>query len=439
MRLPSRASAMVVRFLTQSGDLLVQLNERMNRTSKALARIEEKIDYAVAGVDFVRKHMANYLGDGVAVTFLPNEMPIYVNSNDFGPSSNFINGGIYEADNLSVLLSFVRDDTVFLDIGANLGFFSLNVTRRVHQFGKVHAFEPHPELARLLRGSAFLNGFSSMDGSSGSLITHVIGLSDLNRRGELYYPADHLGGGGVFVNSTPGSTKISADLRTIDDYFGEDFVCDLVKIDVEGHEPNVLLGMQKTIKRSPHIKIVFEKLTRNTGSEDAIETLLRGLGLDLYGIQSGARLQKLAPKALSDFEGYVLASHADTELDDGASRAHFSIFPRQFSTVAETLVECGVEALRSRGKEKELLFHGPYWFLSRGVYRISFIGSVDGELELTVAARFGFPTHVFNFNSKVRDGHFVCERELVNFEVIGRAIGQSTVIELNAIKIERVG
>lgn len=438
-RLPSRAFAVVARFLTRCDNPLVHLNERMNRTSEALTRIEQKIDYAVAGIDFVRKHMANYLGNGVALTFLPDETPIYVNSNDFGPPSNFINGGTYEADNLAVLLSFIRDDTVFLDIGANLGFFSLNIARRVHGNGKVHAFEPHPELARLLRGSAFLNGFSSMDGTNGALISHVIAVSDSNRRGDLYYPESHLGGGGVFERSEIGRSKISADFHTIDDYFGDDFTCDLVKIDVEGHELNVLMGMQKTIKRSPTVKIVFEKLSPNIGSEEAIERLLRSLGLDLYGIQPGARLQKLPPKALSDFAGYVLASLADADLENGISRTHFCIFPRHFFTIAETLVECRTQVLHSRGKEKDLLFHGPYWFLGRGVYRISFIGSIVGKLELTVAARFGFAIQVFDFSSSVLEGYFECERELVNFEVIGRAVGPSTIVELNAIRVERVG
>ncbi len=46
-------------------------------------------------------------------------------------------------------MSFVRDDTVFLDIGANLGFYSLKVAQRNKLHGKIHAFEPHPTLVRL--------------------------------------------------------------------------------------------------------------------------------------------------------------------------------------------------------------------------------------------------------------------------------------------------
>jgi hypothetical protein len=38
-----------------------------------------------------------------------------------------MSGGRYEEENLAVLLSFIKDDFVFLDIGANVGFFTLNM------------------------------------------------------------------------------------------------------------------------------------------------------------------------------------------------------------------------------------------------------------------------------------------------------------------------
>ena len=57
-----------------------------------------------------------------------------------------------------MLLSFVTDSTVFLDIGANLGYFSLQVAARNRNGGKVLAFEPHPKLFDLMKRSLFLNG-----------------------------------------------------------------------------------------------------------------------------------------------------------------------------------------------------------------------------------------------------------------------------------------
>jgi hypothetical protein len=50
---------------------------------------------------------------------------MFVNCNDFGCPVNLINGGRYEEENLEVLLSFVTPDTVFIDVGANVGFYAL--------------------------------------------------------------------------------------------------------------------------------------------------------------------------------------------------------------------------------------------------------------------------------------------------------------------------
>ena len=337
----------------------ISANVRTQQVEATVDRIEKKIDYAISSIDFVRQHMANYLGNGIAVTYLRDETPIYVNSNDFGPSSNYINGGLYETENLDVLLSFVRDDSVFLDIGANVGFFALQIARRVHRHGKVHAFEPHPDLVRLIRGSAFLNGLATMDGLQGALITHPLGVGDKLGPVELYYPQDHLGGGGQSGGADPQRARIISEFTTIDECLGQDFVCDLVKIDVEGHELEVLKGMRSTIERSKEIKVVFEKLGQNAGPEAEIEALLRNLGLDIFGIEPDTSMRRLAPGELDVFSGYAIATRQVEGLDT-SRRMKFTIFPRQLFVPPSHQSGCDRDALRATGRNSEILFHGPY-------------------------------------------------------------------------------
>jgi FkbM family methyltransferase len=52
--------------------------------------------------------------------------------------------------------------------------------------------------------------------------------------------------------------SIELDMITIDEFLPDGLAVDLVKIDVEGHEPFVLKGMQRTIRRSPKIRIFIE-------------------------------------------------------------------------------------------------------------------------------------------------------------------------------------
>jgi FkbM family methyltransferase len=219
-------------------------------------------------------------------------------------------GGRYEEENLEILLSFVKDNTVFLDIGANIGFFTLQVGKRVSGNGSIYSFEPHPKLLNLLRWNVHLNGLSR------TVTCFPFGLSDQNSAAKFSYPVGHLGGGAV--GDLPNSLNhdvINSEIRRLDDVLGPKFSCDLVKIDVEGHELNVLKGMRQIVANSARMKILFEKLTPNFGTEAALEEYFEENGFDLYAVGSGSSPDKLGAGSLRERGGYVLAARQG-DLDD---------------------------------------------------------------------------------------------------------------------------
>src|ERR1700738_144837 len=124
----------------------------------AIAVLSSKIDRLWALVTRNHYSSGTYLGDNTVLTYLNNDNPILINSDDFGGPMNYLDGGDYEPDNLDVLLSFVRDTTVFLDIGANLGFFSLVSGDRRRRAGQVIAFEPQPDMVKLFQRNVYHNG-----------------------------------------------------------------------------------------------------------------------------------------------------------------------------------------------------------------------------------------------------------------------------------------
>ena len=70
-------------------------------------------------------------------------------------------------------------------------------------------------------------------------------------------------------------------MTTIDDFLPSDLDVDLVKIDVEGHEPMVLRGMEETIARSPNIRLMIEfadELLAPTVNSEDFANYIRGLG-----------------------------------------------------------------------------------------------------------------------------------------------------------------
>lgn len=402
---------------------------RLQSIEASLDRLHRKIDLLWHDVEFVRTHLTCSFSDEVALTHLVDETSILVNKNDVGGPAILIAGGRYEESNLAVLLSYLRPDSIFLDVGANLGFFSLVLARRLHMQGHVHAFEPHPLLARLLRNSAYINGLKH------AITVHEVGLSETNGTTRFDYPEGHLGGGAVAASSDTGKACITAEIRRLDDLMEPSFRCDLVKIDVEGHELSVLKGMENTIRNSPTIKIMFEKLGHDAGSEAGIHDFLSGLGLSLYAVRTNATLERLDAASLSAFSGYVVAARQQSIGD--LNRCRLSVYPEQlmFPTAAYPRRTGSLISARGAG----ILFHGPYWFLPKGVWQLSLVGQNPNGLKVTVAARFGVPVLEVVLPAGQTQTQFVAETDLKTFELIGRSLQPDGEITIEQIDLLRLG
>lgn len=392
-----------------------------------LRRLESELREIRSQLDFLRTRLSCYIGDGIALTYLADETPILVNANDIGGPFNLLNGGRYEEENVETLLSFVRDDTVFLDIGANVGFYTLQVGRRVFPKGKVYAFEPNPELHELLCRNVYVNGRGDF------IECFQLGLSDRNGTATFQYPKGHLGGGHIGgPGSVSGHRAVEAEIRRLDDLFGEDFRCDLVKIDVEGHELNVLNGMKRVVRNSPEIKILFEKLTPNATTDDAVEVYFLELGFELYAVQSDASLLPLGANGLAGWSGYVLAARPGT-IDGGLQRARFSLWGGQLSKPNSS--QRGVA--QQRGSHGEMLFHGPYWLLRSGTWRCKVHGDIRGTVCICLLERFGHPVLDFVVEADKAEHVFTIQHDLVYFECAAYAASPEAEIALDRVEFIR--
>jgi FkbM family methyltransferase len=382
-----------------------------------------------AQLDFLRTRLATYVGDGSALTYLVDETPIFVNANDVGGPFNLINGGQYEEENTQVLLSFLRPDTVFVDIGANVGYFSIKLGKRLSQNGKIYAFEPHPILYDILKKNVYINALDN------KVTCFNFALSDKDTIATLQYPLGHLGGGHLGQpGEAPGHTSITTEMKRLDELLGADFQCDLVKIDVEGHELSVLEGMRKIVENSTDIKILFEKLVMNAGNESATETYFRGMGFALYGVQGNASLVVLGNGGLAEWEGYVLATRLGAITDD-LKRTRFSVHSAQLWTPAGPITTSGPYVCN--GIKGEMLFHGPYWFLSSGIWRLKFHGTFRGILRVAILQRFGHKLLEFDLDEGQPDHVVVVPRYLVHFECAVYAASPTTELSVERLEFIR--
>ncbi|MGH7031549.1 MAG: FkbM family methyltransferase [Stellaceae bacterium] len=400
---------------------------------KRLDGIETTLQRLWRDIDFIRNRMSSYVGDGIALTYLVDDTPMFVNSNDRG-TIKFIDGGRYEEDNLEVLLSFVTPDTVFIDIGANVGFFTLQIARRLTGDGKVYAFEPHPEVAELLQRNVFANGLSRV------VSCFSFALSDQNAAANLQYPIGHLGGGHVADSDEFfAHTLVKSESKRLDDVLGSAFSADLVKIDVEGHEINVLKGMRGIIANSPRIKILFEKFAPNIGTELAIEQYFHEIGFALYAVNSDSSLCEFGAGGLCEWGGYVLAAGRGV-IDDSLVRSRFSIYAKQLwvpPTISPSAPQPQVDRLYRAAPRGALLFYGPYWFLGRGRWRFKLHGEIRGTVSFSLQERFGFSVQQFTLEAGQSEHIFAFGRDLVYFECAARAASGDAEINVSRIEFVR--
>ncbi|NNC82379.1 MAG: FkbM family methyltransferase [Flavobacteriales bacterium] len=160
--------------------------------------------------------------------------------------------GMYERNTVKQLIALAKKDMTFVDVGTNIGAYTLNLAPHVKQ---CISFEPNPRTLKYLYKNVELNGYKN--------VTVVPkGLSDLEE--ELDIHIQSLGSSSFNKHQHLGDSE-RVSLTTLDLHCERHQVerVDILKIDVEGHEMKVLLGAKETLKRNPKMAVVLE-LDHNT-------------------------------------------------------------------------------------------------------------------------------------------------------------------------------
>ena len=138
--------------------------------------------------------------------------------------------GIWEPYETSLLLSMLQPGDVFVDVGANIGYFSVLAAVVVGEGGAVFAFEPDPDNFRLLRDNVALNGFEQQ------VVTVEAGLAVICRDGYLFLSAYNLGVNQIYSS---GESRVSLPVTR---YNGSRYMCEnlqrlyVLKVDTQGSE-----------------------------------------------------------------------------------------------------------------------------------------------------------------------------------------------------------
>lgn len=160
----------------------------------------------------------------------------------------------YEPEDHSMINGLVQDNDVVFDIGGNIGFYSIALSKSKKGL-TVHAFEPIPKTYETLVANARMNGVD--------INIHNIGLSNENNRLSFFFYKEGSGNASAAIMDDSRETvEVKCSVEKLDDFFPKTGLdkLDFIKCDVEGAELFAFQGGVETIKK--HKPIVFTEMLR---------------------------------------------------------------------------------------------------------------------------------------------------------------------------------
>lgn len=174
------------------------------------------------------------------VRFNGREFQILAASSGDHIAKHLEKGSFYEEEDLRLLKKYLPKGAVIADIGANIGNHTI-FFEKVMLCEKVLVFDISPIAIRILKANIALNDLRSVDTKFLG-----IGLSDQRCRGDIKPHATNLGMTSILRE---GHESGVVHLLPGDELLLEERQLDLLKIDVEGGEMGVLLGLNATIEK----------------------------------------------------------------------------------------------------------------------------------------------------------------------------------------------
>jgi FkbM family methyltransferase len=196
---------------------------------------------------------------------------------------------VYEPQETSFFLSVCKPGAVFLDIGANSGYYTALFLSRAARDSRVIAIEPDPECF------AFLERTVAANKRGGNATCVRVAVSDRCGAGRLYRNGANRGDNRLY-NHDLATSSCEVELATVDCILARlgSPAVDLIKMDVQGLEAKVLRGMARTLARSPRLVIMSEfwpsGLRRAGDDPAAMLDLFSRHGMELFHLNGSGAL-----------------------------------------------------------------------------------------------------------------------------------------------------
>ncbi len=211
--------------------------------------------------------------------------------------------GVFEPDVVDFFDCWVRPGMTVMDVGANIGVYSVLAAQRVGPTGAVHSFEPTSQSAQQLRRNLELNGLTWVK-------VNEVAASDRSSRASLYmYDQNAMNSLTAQMWVGRPTSIVDVDTVSLDDYVLQNAIerVDLIKLDVEGAELRVVNGARKLFASEPGPVVVCEFADCTAQAfgykASALRDYLGTFGYEFY--RWNLRERRLVEELSIDFKHYA--------------------------------------------------------------------------------------------------------------------------------------
>ena len=217
---------------------------------------------------------------------------MYVDLWDSAVATNLFVNRVWEPEETDVILRLLRQGDVFVDIGANIGYFTLLASDAVGNAGKVFAFEPDPKNFRLLQKNVETNRCKNVQLEPKAIMEAckplTLHLSKINFGDHRVYASND----DAVYNHGAQRSEVQVEGITLDGYLPAGSRVDFVKMDIQGAEYFAMQGMKRVLLENYDVLCVMEfwphGLREAGASPAALLQELVELGFILHRLDRGA-------------------------------------------------------------------------------------------------------------------------------------------------------
>lgn len=176
---------------------------------------------------------------------------MFLDPTDSIVSPFLLRDGYFEPYETALIESEICPGDVVLDIGANIGYYTLILARLVGEKGRVYAFEPDPTNFQLLKKNVRANGYHNV-------VFVQKAVSDASGALSLYLCPDNKGDHRIY-DSHDERNVVTIEATTLDEHFSEfQGTINFIKMDIQGAEGRAVRGMRRLLERHRDVKLITE-------------------------------------------------------------------------------------------------------------------------------------------------------------------------------------